>query len=240
MLRVRTIPFGDWNPLRDTLNRTSRRTHAELTRRRAIHNVALFFLSEWKRNAHQGVSGSKPNAPLTMLTKSGSVRGRDTGELAKKIRLHHNSVFTFVGIINGEKLKNGQDAVIVGKSNEFGTIHPRRPKNAKWLSLPLTQTAKIAGSPLKYPGTLEWHVDDDGGHYWKDVGTGVCHYRNVKSVSAIPASMVMQTSLRRTSEVFPYMILQMYKDFFLFRKGRTGKPAVDPYDTSTWTGWRYD
>lgn len=221
MIRIRFVPGGDWDILAEWFKRM-KRSEIELKRLRALIASAEHFKAMWKQNLASPKS-APANQPLTMLTKHGNIRGMDTGATLKQIKTHATNMYYFVGIRNDQKI-NEKDGVTVASANEFGVSGRRFPKKAKWLSIPLTRKAKAVGTPLKYPGSLKWSVEEDGFNYWVDSRTNEAQYLNVSSISGFPGHGALQKTVREWQVLYPNMVMKHFGRTFLFHRGRKGTP----------------
>ena len=139
------------------------------------------------RNQADPVTGApwKPTGSLAMSTRAGG--GKTLVDTAGLL----NDLVSGIPVIEGDKVSIKSNKVYGPIQNEGGTI---TPKNAKFLAIPLTRRARLAGSPRRFRETPTDRLRDN--------------YAFVKSVTipARPFIGVSQTGLDRIVNLTIYFI----------------------------------
>lgn len=145
--------YGDWDKFRRHIGTLEQRLIARI--RRITAKAARELAKDWKQGIKSKQFGLEDNAPLTIEAKGSSTPLIQHGDLLGSIKPHRiDGDIWFVGILKNAKTSDGDSLVDIANVLEHGSDGPIRPKNGKYLAIPVTYKAQRAGSPLNYPGHL--------------------------------------------------------------------------------------
>lgn len=147
--------YGDWDNFARHIGTLEQRLIARI--RRITAKAARELAKDWKLGIKTKQFGLEANKPLTIEAKGSSTPLIQHGDLIGSIKPHKVSIdgdIWFVGILKNAKTSDGDSLVDIANVLEHGSDGPIRPKNGKYLAIPVTYKAQRAGSPLNYPGHL--------------------------------------------------------------------------------------
>ncbi len=147
--------YGDWNKFSRHIATLDVRLEKRI--RRITMKAARELARDWKLGIKTKQFGLEANKPLTIEAKGSSTPLIQHGDLIGSIKPHRVDISGdtwFVGILKNAKTSDGEDLVDIANVLEHGSDGPIKPKNGKYLAIPVTYKAQRAGSPLAYPGHL--------------------------------------------------------------------------------------